>query len=143
MIRANKGFTLIELVVVISILGILAAFAIPRFVSLEREARSAATESLEGSVRSAGALAHALWLAQQSPATVNMEGNLIGIVNGYPATVDINSTLADSSGYTFNAGPPAEWVKVGAATPATCYVQYTQPVAADTAPVIDSDTAGC
>ncbi len=144
MIRANKGFTLIELVVVISILGILAAFAIPRFVSLEREARIAATQSLEGSVRSASALAHALWLAQQSPATITMEGQVINMVNGYPATADIALTLQNTSGYTFAAGPPAVWTKDGATTPATCSVSYTQPAAPNTAPAIPpAATAGC
>ncbi|MEM9057798.1 MAG: type II secretion system protein [Pseudomonadota bacterium] len=143
MIRANKGFTLIELVVVISILGILAAFAIPRFVSLEVEARVAATESLEGSVRSAAALAHALWLAQQSPATINMEGAVITMVNGYPATADIRQTLQDDSGYGFAAGPPAVWTRDGAATPANCSVSYTQPAAPGAAPQIVGDVAGC
>ena len=68
------GFTLIELVVVITILGILAAFAIPRFVSLETRARTASRDALAGSVRSGAALAHALWLANGgAAATVNME----------------------------------------------------------------------
>ena len=42
--KAQTGFTLIELVVVITILGILAAFAVPRFASLEGQARLAATQ---------------------------------------------------------------------------------------------------
>ena len=45
------GFTLIELVVIITILGILAAFAIPRFMSLEARARMASRDSLAGSLR--------------------------------------------------------------------------------------------
>ena len=49
--RIQDGFTLIELVVVVTILGILAAFAVPRFASLEGQARLASTQALAGSVR--------------------------------------------------------------------------------------------
>ena len=68
--RKQAGFTLIELVVVITILGILAAFAIPRFASLETEARIGAIQGLAGSVRSSAALAHSLWMTQNAPAAV-------------------------------------------------------------------------
>ena len=44
----HGGFTLIEVVVVITILAILAAFAVPRFASLEGQARLAATQALVG-----------------------------------------------------------------------------------------------
>ncbi|MEE8339097.1 MAG: prepilin-type N-terminal cleavage/methylation domain-containing protein, partial [Xanthomonadales bacterium] len=54
--KAQKGFTLIELVVVITILGILAAFAFPRFAALEVEARKATINGLAGSVRAAATL---------------------------------------------------------------------------------------
>jgi MSHA pilin protein MshA len=141
--NSSKGFTLIELVVVISILGILAAFAIPRFVSLEREARISATQGLAGSVRSAGALAHALWLAQSSPASVSMEGNAVNIVNGYPSNANVSLALADFTGYTFNAGPPAVWTKDGSPNPATCSVTYTEPAAAGNAPSVVTAVAGC
>ena len=57
----QSGFTLIELVTVIVILGVLAAFAIPRFSGLETQARIAAVNGLAGSVKSAGALSKALW----------------------------------------------------------------------------------
>jgi MSHA pilin protein MshA len=133
------GFTLIELVVVITILGILAAFAVPRFASLEVEARTAATNALQGSVRSGAMLAHALWLAQSQPATVTMEGNPITLVNGYPNLATIDDTLADLSGFGY---APATGVfdKTGAS--GTCTVTYAE-AAANSAPVITIDTSGC
>lgn len=130
-IRKQGGFTLIELVVVITILGILAAFAVPRFASLEVEARAAATQSLAGSVRSGAALAHALWLAQGQPATVDMEGATITITNGYPDLGTIDDTLADLSGFTYNAGTGV-FSKTGAA--ATCTATYSEATAPSAGP---------
>ena len=141
--RNESGFTLVELVVVISILGILAAFAIPRFISLETEARVSTTQSLAGSVRSAGALAHGLWLAQSSPATVNMEGATITITDGYPDAATIDDALADFTGYTFTAGANGVWTKDGAPTPATCAVTYSPPAAPGDAPTVTVATGGC
>ena len=138
--RNESGFTLIELVVVISILGILAAFAIPRFVSLETEARVATTQSLAGSVRSAAALSHGLWLAQGSPATVDMEGETIAMAFGYPTVVSVENTLADDTGYTFAAG---KWTKDGADTVANCAVTYVPPIAAGDASDVTVVLNGC
>ena len=124
--KRQAGFTLIELVVVIVVLGILSAFAIPRFIALDGQARVAAVNGLAGSLRSASALAHGMWLASgTSPATIPMEGQTINIANGYPDLTTIPNTLNDYTGFTTSTTATTfKFTKTGAATPATCSVVY-------------------
>ena len=142
--RSSSGFTLIELVVVIALLGILAAFAIPRFASLEREARIATTQGLAGSVRGAAALAHSLWLAQ-GVTPIAMEGIPVNLTNGYPDATDVQLTLADTTGYSVTVnggGTQATFSRIGAPNPATCVVVY-EDAAVNVSPDITIVVNGC
>ncbi len=88
----KEGFTLIELIIVIVILGILAAFAIPKFAGFTKDAKVSAIQGVAGSIRSAMNIVHAKWLIQGGGDNVTMaDGDNVTVgSNGYPT--------ADSSG---------------------------------------------
>lgn len=152
----RAGFTLIELVVSLSLIAILVAVALPRYVALQSQARVAKTLSIFGGVRSAAALAHAKVLATHTSTgiatTIDMEGQLVNIINGYP-TANANGIIAATQintaidRITLTGGGQLAGdllaIDINGGTAGNCTVTYRAPLAAGTSALIDTTTAGC
>jgi MSHA pilin protein MshA len=145
--NAQGGFTLIELIVVIVILGILAATALPKFASMAGDARWASVNAARGALSSTGAMAHAKYLVDPTVAkalSLTVEGTTMTLTStGYPqadANVAAAAGLADGVDYkvltkttatgTNDPVPTATQITLvpisiyGTATAKKCFVTY-------------------
>ncbi|EMG6785361.1 prepilin-type N-terminal cleavage/methylation domain-containing protein [Vibrio cholerae] len=145
--KRQGGFTLIELVVVIVILGILAVTAAPRFLNLQGDARQASLQGLKGAIDGAAGIVYgraAIWGRETSSSAVDVDG--ISTIFGYPRatptgigaavvglTTDwaVAASNADSITYGFSSN-----------TSATCAVIYQQ-ATSSAAPVTTVTSTGC
>lgn len=158
--KTQAGFTLIELVIVITVIAILAAIALPKYIGIQADARKAKMQALFGSIRTAAALGKArceLDLAAGLVAVgscgngtpqVNMDGTTVDIVNRYPAAtaqgIDAAASIdATNDGLVIAGAAPRTFTAAGATAPATCVINYTAAAAIGAAPAITAITTGC
>jgi MSHA pilin protein MshA len=139
-LQKQAGFTLIELVVVIVILGILAATAAPKFIDLTADAKKSVIQGLQGNVNSAMNMVHAkAILSSETGATgeVIINGQYYALIYGYPTVagagtpagttangwgIDKLVDLSHESNIIYATGV---YSHVDATVSSTCSVTYT------------------
>ena len=126
-----RGYSLIELVVLCSLVGMVSAFAIPRYTRVGNEARATQVMALSGVLRGVAKSAHAQYVASGSTLTAaSLDGKVVALQNGYPGAGanGIRAMVMGWDGFVAQASPDSViFMKKGAAVAEQCAVTYTVP----------------
>lgn len=156
----QSGFTLVELVVVITIVGIMSAVAMSKYVNIQSQARIAKAQAVFGAIRTAAVLAKSacqLDLAGVSitptctttGGTVNMDGTFVDMVNQYPdsslagiiSATQLNPALDGLILSSPGASPLT--IDIYGGTVPNCRISYTAAPTIGTQPTYQITTTGC
>lgn len=138
--RSQKGLTALELLIVVAVIAMLAAVAVPRFSSLDREAREQAVLSLANGVESSLEITHRVWSAAGRPERLVFQGAELQFVHGYPVEQALARTVVGPGGFRHANGM---WVHEEARSALDCGVVYLAPTVEGAAATVNAYTAGC
>ncbi|MGM0907120.1 MAG: type II secretion system protein [Pseudomonadota bacterium] len=165
--RNQKGFTLIELIIVIVVLGILAVTAAPQFIDFSSDARTSTVKGLKGALQGGAQTVYAKAAIDDELGSTGSV-NSISTVNGYPAAteagivtaanldatnVDPAATVTTDWAFFVDSGtisiapgdqvPDPTAAEVEDITDTNCYATYSDAADSDTPPEITIVTTGC
>lgn len=146
----QKGFTLIELIVVIVVLGILAVFAAPKYLSFTKDAARASVEGVGGAIESVSEL----YFGKAVVANVENESqafiNNVQLTYGYPVNFELASQLKLDDRFTVDDMLTGTTVIIAAPgyTPTitlseACQVTYEAPTFQGARPTVTYELEGC
>lgn len=172
-LKKQRGFTLIELVVVMIILAVLAIIALPKFINLRNDAMMATMDELKGAIETAEQLTYAKaaidGVDKQALANITVDGQQIAVTYGYPAVDESNGTnndnrnsnILDAGGLLQLIDIPNGWKSRHStltntnawvfwpeiipidAGAAQCFLRYHESTGVGQKPVLDYVTSGC
>lgn len=164
--QKSKGFTLVELVIVIVILGILAITAAPKFLNLSSDAKISTVNGVKGALQSANAIIYSKAVLagehKKASGSVTVDGVAIALVNGYVAATatEVQKVLDIEGGFTVAQGTAVTYemgaddvavttadviIYTGTAPVAAsaCLLVYKAAASATTKPTYQLVTSGC
>lgn len=163
--KQQKGFTLIELIIVIVILGILAVTAAPRFIDLQSDARTETMQGVKAAIQGASQLVYAKAAIagdqKGDGKTVSIGSDSVTVNHGYPAAASLTS-IADFQDFVdiddekleveTVSGSPVTTVRVkyinidtvsSGGTTTGCFVEYVEPEDDGDVPSITVESTLC
>jgi prepilin-type N-terminal cleavage/methylation domain-containing protein len=138
--RRQRAFTFSELLIVVAVLAMLAAAAVPRFYAINSEIRAGAVEALAVNVQSSAHLTNRIWSSNGRPARLMADGQVLDMRFGFPTENSIGEIVVNSGDFVFQDG---YFNHRDLLSTRGCAVLYIPPPDPDSEPVVISYTDGC
>ena len=138
--KSQRGFTATDLLVIVTVLVMMAAIAIPRHTAINSDTRARAVRSLAANVEASAKLMHRVWRSGGYIDFLNVDGEFVEMQNGYPSVEAIPIVVIERNDFVFSNG---QWAHQAMRGKPGCSVQYIPPANSSTGVQVIAYTDGC